>query len=75
MDLLKLKDQIKDITIDGLIDKYAITFTNNKTMIINKKIPVNEFIYLRKNIQKFREVNNVIVDTTYTKNDDLVGIL
>lgn len=77
MDLLKLKDKVKEISVDGMIAKYDITFTDQSTMIINKKIPVKEFVYLRKNIQKFRKINNIIVDAehNYKANDDLLGLL
>ncbi len=61
MELDKLKTKIKDITLDGMIAKYSIEFEEN-TMIINKKIPVAEFIHLRKNIAKIRQIDNVIVD-------------
>ena len=77
MDLLKLKDRVKEISVDGMIVKYGIVFTDQGTMIINEKIPVKEFIYLRKNIQKFRKINNIIVDSehNYKVNDDLLGLL
>lgn len=61
MELEKLKVKIRDITIDGMLKKYEVEIVDN-TMIINKKIPVQEFVYLRKNIKKLEQIDNVIVD-------------
>ena len=76
MEVSKLKEQIKEITIDGMIDKYRVEFRDG-TMIINEKIPVKDFIYLKKNIRKFRKVDNIIVDAEYnaTKGSNIRGLL
>ena len=76
MEVSKLKEQIKEITIDGMIDKYRVEFRDG-TMIINEKIPVKDFIYLKKNIRKFRKVDNIIVDAEYnaTKGSNIIGLL
>ena len=53
--------RIKDTALDQYIDKYKVEVID-ETMIINEKIPVKDFIKLRKNIRKLKQVDNVIVD-------------
>jgi hypothetical protein len=57
----ELIELLRLTNVDDLIDKYNVEFYN-KTMIINKKIPVKDFIRLRENIRKRYTIDNIIVD-------------
>lgn len=57
----ELIELLRLTNVDDLIVKYNVEFYN-KTMIINKKIPVNDFIRLRENIRKRYTIENIIVD-------------
>lgn len=59
--MLELKEIIRDTNVDDLIEKYYVEFRKG-TMIINRKIPVDDFIKLRENIRKRMTINNIIVD-------------
>lgn len=59
--MLELKEIIRDTNVDDLIEKYYVEFRKG-TMIINRKIPVDDFIRLRENIRKRMTINNIIVD-------------
>lgn len=59
--MLELKEIIRDTNVDDLIEKYYVEFRKG-TMIINRKILVDDFIRLRENIRKRMTINNIIVD-------------
>lgn len=59
--MLDLKEIIRDTNVDDLTEKYYVEFRKG-TMIINRKIPVDDFIRLRENIRKRITINNIIVD-------------
>lgn len=54
--------KIRCTTLDDYIEKYNVEIEEG-TMIINKKIPVREFITLRDNIRKIKQIDNIIVDS------------
>lgn len=54
-------DLMRDVEIDKLIYKYNVEIKNG-TMIINKKIPMQDFIRLRESIRKIEKIDNIIVD-------------
>lgn len=56
-----IKEVVRDTTLDQYIDKYNVEVMEG-TMIINKKIPVSDFIVLRENIRKLKQIDNIIVD-------------
>ena len=57
-------DLIRDTETDKLIYKYNVEIKDG-TMIINKKIPMQDFIKLRENIRKVEKIDNIIVDADY----------
>ena len=57
-------DLIRDTETDKLIYKYNVEIKDG-TMIINKKIPMQDFIRLRENIRKVEKIDNIIVDADY----------
>lgn len=57
-----LKDLIRETNVDDLIREYNVEI-RNKTMIINKKIPVKDFIRLRENMRRRTTIDNIIVDS------------
>lgn len=59
--MLELKEIIRDTNVDDLVEKYYVEFRKG-TMIINRKILVDDFIRLRENIRKRMTINNIIVD-------------
>lgn len=59
--LEELRELIRETTVDDLIVKYDVEFTKG-TMIINKKIPVKDFVRLRRNVRKRMTIDNIIVD-------------
>lgn len=62
----KLNYAIRQTKIGEYIKKYDVEL-EDKTLIINKKIPVSEFIILRENIRKLWKVDNIIVDANMNK--------
>lgn len=56
-----VKDNIRHTSIDEYVNKYNVEVMEG-TMIINKKIPVKDFITLRENIRKIKQIDNIIVD-------------
>ena len=50
-----------DVELEDLLKKYNVEIENG-TMIINKKIPVQDFINLRKRIRRWEEIDNIVVD-------------
>ena len=63
------KEIIRDTTLDQYIAKYNVEIMEG-TMIINKKIPVREFITLRENIRKIKQIDNIIVDADRWKKEN-----
>lgn len=57
-------DLKRDEDTDKMIRQYNVMF-KNKTMIINKKIPVADFIRLREKIRRIEEIDNIIVDADF----------
>lgn len=57
-------DLMRDTETDKLIYKYNVEIKDG-TMIINKKIPMQDFIRLRENIRKAEKIDNIIVDADY----------
>lgn len=57
-------DLIRDTETDKLIYKYNVEIKDG-TMIINKKIPMQDFIRLRENVRKAEKIDNIIVDADY----------
>lgn len=57
-----LKELIRETNVDDLIREYNVE-VRNKTMIINKKIPVKDFIRLRENMRRRTTIDNIIVDS------------
>ena len=56
-----VKENIRHTSINYYIDKYNVEVMEG-TMIINKKIPVSDFVVLRENIRKLKQIDNIIVD-------------
>ncbi len=61
MSVEELRDLLEYTDVDKLIDKYQVVFSKG-TMIINKKIPVNDFIRLRDSLRVKKKIKNIIVD-------------
>lgn len=57
----EIRNMLVDAELEKLINRYNVEFRNG-TMIINKKIPVNDFIELRKRARKIEQIDNIIVD-------------
>lgn len=57
----ELKKLLRETTVEELIVKYDVEITEG-TMIINKKIPVKDFVRLKTNIRKRMTIDNIIVD-------------
>ena len=57
----EIRNMLVDAELEKLIIRYNVEFRNG-TMIINKKIPVNDFIELRKRARKIEQVDDIIVD-------------
>ena len=58
-------DEIRNLLVDAELEKLIIRYNvefRNKTMIINKKIPVNDFIELRKRARRVEQIDDIIVD-------------
>lgn len=65
-----LKDLIRETNVDDLIREYNVEFIKG-TMIINKKIPVKDFIRLRENIRRRITIDNIIVDVEANSGGDI----
>lgn len=61
MSVEELRDLLEYTDVDKLIDKYQVVFSKGN-MIINKKIPVNDFIRLRDSLRVKKKIKNIIVD-------------
>lgn len=61
MSVEELRDLLEYTDVDKLIDKYQVVFQKG-TMIINKKIPVNDFIRLRDSLRVKKKIKNIVVD-------------
>lgn len=61
MSVEELRDLLEYTDVDKLIDKYQVVFSKG-TMIINKKIPVNDFIRLRDSLRVKKKIKNIVVD-------------
>lgn len=57
----EIKNMLVDVELEDLLKKYNVEIENG-TMIINKKIPVQDFINLRKRIRRWEEIDNIVVD-------------
>ncbi len=57
----EIKNLLRETTVEELIAKYDVEITEG-TMIINKKIPVKDFVRLKTNIRKRMTIDNIIVD-------------
>lgn len=68
----EIRNMLVDVELEKLIIRYNVEFRNG-TMIINKKIPVNDFIELRKRARRVEQIDNIIVDADVNSWRDKYG--
>lgn len=68
----EIRNMLVDVELEKLIIRYNVEFRNG-TMIINKKIPVNDFIELRKRASRVEQIDNIIVDADVNSWRDKYG--
>lgn len=69
----EIRNMLVDVELEKLISEYNVEI-KDKTMIINKKIPVQDFVKLRKKIRRIEEIDNIIVDAD-VKMTEVIKIL
>lgn len=69
----EIRNMLVDVELEKLMSEYNVEI-KDKTMIINKKIPVQDFVKLRKKIRRIEEIDNIIVDAD-VKMTEVIKIL
>lgn len=70
----RIKQDLEYYNLDNLIKRYGC-FMRGNTLIINKEIPVNEFIILRTKLRAIKRVDNIIVEAEYGGGNEIIRFI
>lgn len=74
MNVYKIRNDLEYYDLDNIIKRYGC-FMRGNTLVINKEIPVNEFIILRTKLRAIKRVDNIIVEAEYGGENEIIRFI
>jgi hypothetical protein len=74
MNVYKIRNDLEYYDLNNLIKRYGC-FMRGNTLVINKEIPVNEFIILRTKLRAIKRVDNIIVEAEYGGENEIIRFI